>query len=171
MCFADKARTRGACVSSVLCTRVLVCKAQGSERGRGGGEAEASEARCATCLESGNREIGKSGNREIGKYWSRGAPLVDAAAAECQLRRVIDTLAGLPFAIDTLTGASFSRTRAAAIYLQSCAWCWVRLKFWIEFAAMPPCATHPHPKTARREEKSDKKKEERPQSIFRPSCN
>ena len=24
-----------ACVSSVLCTRVLVCKAQGSERGRG----------------------------------------------------------------------------------------------------------------------------------------
>ena len=26
---------------------------------------------------------------------------------------------------------------------------------------MPPCATHPHPKTARREEKSDKKKEER----------
>ena len=65
MCFADKARTRGACVSSVLCTRVLVCKAQGSERGRDGGEAEASEARCATCLEigkSGNREIGKSGN-------------------------------------------------------------------------------------------------------------
>ena len=26
---------RAACVSSVLCTRVLVCKAQGSERGRG----------------------------------------------------------------------------------------------------------------------------------------
>ena len=26
---------------------------------------------------------------------------------------------------------------------------------------MPPCATHPHPKTAWREEKSDKKKEER----------
>ena len=40
----------------------------------------------------------------------------DAAAAECQLRRVIDTLAGLPSAIDTLTGASFSRTRTAAIY-------------------------------------------------------
>ena len=39
-----------------------------------------------------------------------------AAAAECQLRRVIDTLAGLPSAIDTLTGASFSRTRTAAIY-------------------------------------------------------
>jgi len=67
-CVAGEARTRAACVTSVLCTRVLVCKAQGSERGRGGGggEAEASEARCATCLEigkSGNRETGKSGNR------------------------------------------------------------------------------------------------------------
>ena len=31
---------RAACASSVLCTRVLVCKAQGSERGRGSGEAE-----------------------------------------------------------------------------------------------------------------------------------
>ena len=41
MCMAGEARTRGACVSSVLCTRVLVCKAQGSERGRGSGEAEA----------------------------------------------------------------------------------------------------------------------------------
>ena len=41
MCTAGEARTRGACVSSVLCTRVLVCKAQGSERGRGSGEAEA----------------------------------------------------------------------------------------------------------------------------------
>jgi hypothetical protein len=30
---------------------------------------------------------------------------------------VIDALAGLPSAIDTLTGASFSRTRAAAIYV------------------------------------------------------
>ena len=29
---------------------------------------------------------------------------------------MIDTLAGLPSAIDTLTGASFSRTRTAAIY-------------------------------------------------------
>ena len=28
-----RTRTRGACVSSVLCTRVLVCKAQGSECG------------------------------------------------------------------------------------------------------------------------------------------
>ena len=33
MCMAGEARTRGACVSSVLCTRVLVCKAQGSECG------------------------------------------------------------------------------------------------------------------------------------------
>ena len=38
-------RTHGACVTSVLCARVLVCKAQSSERGRGSGE-----ARCATCL-------------------------------------------------------------------------------------------------------------------------
>ena len=40
ICIAGEARTRGACVSSVLCTRALVCTAQGSERGRGGGEAE-----------------------------------------------------------------------------------------------------------------------------------
>jgi hypothetical protein len=40
MCMAGEARTRGACVSSVLCTRVLVCKAQRSERGRGSGEAK-----------------------------------------------------------------------------------------------------------------------------------
>ena len=38
MCMAGEARTRGSCVSSVLCTRVLVCKAQRSERGRGSGE-------------------------------------------------------------------------------------------------------------------------------------
>ena len=38
MCTAGEARTRGSCVSSVLCTRVLVCKAQRSERGRGSGE-------------------------------------------------------------------------------------------------------------------------------------
>ena len=42
---AGEARTRDACVSSVLCTRVLVCKAQGSERGRGSGvEGEARKA-------------------------------------------------------------------------------------------------------------------------------
>ena len=39
MCTAGEARTHGACVTSVLCTRVLVCKAQSSERGRGSGEA------------------------------------------------------------------------------------------------------------------------------------
>ena len=33
MCIAGEARMRAACVSSVLCARVLVCKAQGSERG------------------------------------------------------------------------------------------------------------------------------------------
>ena len=47
---AGETCTRGACVSSVLCTRMLVCTAQGSGRGRGGGEAEAGQARCATCL-------------------------------------------------------------------------------------------------------------------------
>ena len=31
MCIAGEARMRAACVSSVLCTRVLVCQAQGSE--------------------------------------------------------------------------------------------------------------------------------------------
>ena len=40
MCTAGEARTRGSCVSSVLCTRVLVCKAQSSERRRGSGEAK-----------------------------------------------------------------------------------------------------------------------------------
>ena len=40
-CVAGEARTRAACVTSVLCTRVVVCKAQRGERGRGGGEAEA----------------------------------------------------------------------------------------------------------------------------------
>ena len=38
---AGEARTRAACGSSVLCTRVRVCTAQGSERGRGSCEAEA----------------------------------------------------------------------------------------------------------------------------------
>ena len=112
MCMAGEARARAACVSSVLCTRVLVCKAQRSERGRGSGEAEASEARCATCLKSfsRNREIGKSENRETASraydFLREAWCSCDAAAAECQLRRVIDTL----------TGASFSRTRTAAIY-------------------------------------------------------
>ena len=51
MCTAGEARTHGACVTSVLCTHVLVCKAQSSERGRGSGEAEAwARGRCATCL-------------------------------------------------------------------------------------------------------------------------
>ena len=38
---AGEANTRAACVTSVLCTRVIVCRAQRGERGRGGGEAEA----------------------------------------------------------------------------------------------------------------------------------
>ena len=47
MCGGGESHTRGACVSSVFWTRERVCKAQRGERGRGGGEAEASEARCA----------------------------------------------------------------------------------------------------------------------------
>ena len=40
------------------------------------------------------------------------ATSVRRRSAECQLRRVIDTLAGLPSAIDTLTGATVaSRAR------------------------------------------------------------
>ena len=64
-CVAGEARTRAACVTSVLCTRVLVWKAQGCECERGGGEAEAGKP-VRDILEigkSGNREIGKSGNR------------------------------------------------------------------------------------------------------------
>ena len=40
MCTAGEARTHGACMTSVLCTRVLVCKAQSSERRRDSGEAK-----------------------------------------------------------------------------------------------------------------------------------
>ena len=49
MCTAGEARTRGACVSSVLCTRVLVCKAQRSERGRGSGEAKPGARHASLC--------------------------------------------------------------------------------------------------------------------------
>ena len=53
MCTAGEARTHGACVTSVLCTRVLVCKAQSSERRRGSGEAKPGARHaslCAFCL-------------------------------------------------------------------------------------------------------------------------
>ena len=42
-------RTHGACVTSVLCTRVLVCRAQGSERGRGSGEAKPGARHASLC--------------------------------------------------------------------------------------------------------------------------
>ena len=68
-CVACEARTRAACVTSVLCLRMLVCKAQSGERGRGGGEAEA-VAKPGAHIKSEdrehreNREQGdKSGNR------------------------------------------------------------------------------------------------------------
>ena len=49
MCTAGEARTHGACVTSVLCTRVLVCKAQSSERGRGSGEAKPGVRHASLC--------------------------------------------------------------------------------------------------------------------------
>ena len=66
-CVAGEARTRAACVTSVLCTRVVVYRAQRGERGIGGGEDEAVAkpgAHIKNVGKSGNREIGKSGNRE-----------------------------------------------------------------------------------------------------------
>ena len=67
-CVAGEARTRAACVTSVLCTRVVVYRAQRGERGIGGGEDEAVAKPGAHIR---NREIGKSGNREIGKRTAR----------------------------------------------------------------------------------------------------
>ena len=65
MWVAGEARTRAACVTSVLCTRVVVYRAQRGERGRGGGEDE------AVAKPGAHIEIGKSGNREIGKRTAR----------------------------------------------------------------------------------------------------
>ena len=49
--------THGACVTSMLCARVLVCKAQSSERGRGSGEAQHASFRFRFfLLRSKNRE-------------------------------------------------------------------------------------------------------------------
>ena len=63
-CVAGEARTRAACVTSVLSTRVVVYRAQRGERGIGGDEDEAVANPGAHISEC--REIGKSGNREIG---------------------------------------------------------------------------------------------------------
>ena len=49
MCTAGEARAHGACVTSVLCTRVLVCKAQSSERRRGSGEAKPGARHASLC--------------------------------------------------------------------------------------------------------------------------
>ena len=65
-CVAGEARTRAACVTSVLYTRVVVYRAQRGERGIGGGEDEA-VAKPGAHIKSGNREIENSGNREIEK--------------------------------------------------------------------------------------------------------
>ena len=48
-CVAGEARTRAACVTSVLCTRVVVYRAQRGERGIGGGEDEAVAKAGAHC--------------------------------------------------------------------------------------------------------------------------
>ena len=68
-CVAGEARTRAACVTSVLCTRVVVYRAQRGERGIGGGEDEAVAKPGAHIR---NRAVGKSGNREIGNRESGG---------------------------------------------------------------------------------------------------
>ena len=61
MRIAGEARTRAACVMSVLCMRVLVCKAQRSERGRGSGEAKPGArhgfARHALCARSARNSV------------------------------------------------------------------------------------------------------------------
>ena len=89
-CVAGEARTRAACVTSVLYTRVVVYRAQRGERGIGGGEDEAvakpgAHIRYREIGKSGNREIGKSGTHrgqtEIGKYSSNAA--VAVAPAVC----------------------------------------------------------------------------------------
>ena len=46
---AGEARTHGACVTSVLCARVLGCKTQSSEHGRGSGEAEPCARHASLC--------------------------------------------------------------------------------------------------------------------------
>ena len=66
-CVAGEAHTRAACVTSVLCTRVVVCRAQRGERRRGGGEDEAvakPSAHIKIIRKSGNQEIKKSRNQE-----------------------------------------------------------------------------------------------------------
>ena len=68
MCGGGEPHTRAACESSVFWTRGCVCKAQDSERGRGGGEDEAVAKPGAHIR---NREIGKSGLRDFGKSGNR----------------------------------------------------------------------------------------------------
>ena len=92
MWVAGEACTRGACVSSVLCTRVLVCSAQGSERGRGSGEAEAGEDRCAWIspdFPDPNLDFSRSG--EIGSIAARGPAFL--RAGRVLVRRRCYTLA------------------------------------------------------------------------------
>ena len=98
MCTAGEARTHGACVTSVLCTRVLVCKAQSSERGRGSGEAEAGKPVRDTRnrKKSRNREIGKMRAACIGIGKSRRRVRLFLRAGVVLVRRRCYTLAGLP---------------------------------------------------------------------------
>ena len=76
-------RTHGACVTSVLCARVLVCKAQSSERGRGSGEAKLgarhASLRAFLFAQEQNREADILSLRETS--WILPCPLLGAAAA------------------------------------------------------------------------------------------
>ena len=132
MWVAGEARTRAACVT--LCTRVLVCRAQRSERGRGGGKAEAGsgEARCD--LKSG--KIGKSGNREIALRtydFCENTTFLPRrhCCCVCLAGRLLDTLAGAPSQRAALGRAAEIAAARAAAAQRKAGWLACRLKFWI----------------------------------------
>ena len=133
-------------------------------RGRGVGE-----CRCSTCLESGNRDIGKSGKRVacigIGNRSKSRRRSGFLRAGVVLVGRRCYTLAGLPLSLTRSPVLPSQRSGALPAFgtghrhLQAVVGVEPGSNFWIGFAAMQTRATHP--KTARREEKSDKKKEER----------
>ena len=113
---AGEARARVLRACRVRGGRVCWCASAEQARGRGGGEGRGRSKPSARHA-SRNRDREKSGSAYYSSttfYVRRGARAtsVRRRSAECQLRRVIDTLAGLPSAIDTLTGATVaSRAR------------------------------------------------------------
>ena len=69
---AGEARMRAACVSSVLCMRVLVCKARGRAERRHAGKTVATSvcARFSVCTRFSVRNPLKARFLQIGKVWS-----------------------------------------------------------------------------------------------------